>query len=630
MIGSGSAYGSVPPTEFEATPCLDLLPDFLQACLGVKDGLCIATPLIGAATASRIVDASIAADVFGGNVSRAGGVATPGSIATAGVLALDRSMAMAALEGLLGVLTAAEKRSLELAPVGQGLSSRDEDAAAIGYVRERGLSLVLTTFIVCGGGSRSDRRLWSEHGAPALAKLAKVRPRMKSGDIWEEFLGGAVEYTRGVMEDVSGGGEGGNIAAATLALALVELEGNAGSRGPVLHRSETNSGSLAPQEALELCVEARGSNAIPVLWRLGLTDPSVWREVRLEAFSSRGLTKAVSTADLARECIGSRWARRWETAATVLEHLPDPRARLEFLAKGIPLVVGRGDAHDAQDERLALAGEVVQEMLTAGTVVARAMQLLKECDPCGARILEREDPVSDLPLSLSILSTTEDAGEGKVAKPAVKTAEVGYLEEFGVGLPSTRAASYAGGGRCVAEVAAASAAAGVVDMASVFLGVSDGLLPVVKTGSSTEDSNAAAVDTHGRPPKLPFGLLLPQDLWQTAFKAPLPLEKKENPRPRTIEEDIFHHGLLLAALASAVEAVAREEAAMLGEGIGIAWTVWMMPCLAEVSTALAVSVVGEVFVLGLNLGEDSNRLVGRDKCGRVLRLYMFLCIYLSI
>lgn len=627
MVGSRSAYGSVPPTEFETTPCLYLLPAFLQACLGVKDGLRIAAPFIGAEAASRIIDASIAADVFGGNLSRAVGVVTPGPIvtsSTAGILALDRSMVMAALEGLLGVLVAAEKGSLESAPVGQGLASRDEDAGAIGYIRKRGLSLVLTTFFVCGGGSRSDRRLWSEHGAPALAKLSAVRPRMKAGDIWEEFLGGAVEYTRGVMEGVADGGERGNIAA-TLVLALVELERTVDSRGAVLHGPETNGGSLAPQQALGLRVEAGGTNTTPVLWRLGLTDPSVWREHRSEAFSRRGLAKAVSTFDLAQECIGSRWARRWETAAAVLEHFPDPRARLEFLAKGIPLVVGGGDA---QDGSLALAGEVVQEMLTAGTVVARAMQLLKGCDPRGAGILEREDPVRDLPLSLSIRSTaTENAGEGKVAKPAVRTAEVSYLEEFGVGLPSTRGASYAGGGRCAAEVAAASAAAGVVDIASVFLGVRDGMLPRVK---STDDSNAAAVDIvafqepeYGRPP---FGLLLPRDLWRTAFKAPLPLGEKENPRPQAVEEeDISHHDLLLAALASAVEAVAKE-AAMLGEGFGTAWTVWLMPCLAEVSTALVVSVVGEAFMLGLNLGEDSNRSVERDKDVVTFCVYIYIYI----
>lgn len=656
MAESGSAYGSVLHAEFETFPLLDLLPAFLQACLGVKDGLHIAAPFIGAAATSRIVDASIAAEVFGGNLSRAVGVATPGPIVTASTAGplekslMDRSTAMAALEGLLGVLVAAEKGLLESVTLGRGLAARGggqdegvgekgDDAAAIGYIRERGLGLVLTSFFVCGGGGQSERRLWSEHGAPALAKLATVQPRLETVDIWEEFLEGAVEYTRGVMEgggarnrrggvDVAGGGEGGNIAA-TLALALVELERTTDSRGPVLHRPETNSGSLAPQQALELHVQARGMSAetstIPVLWRLGLTDPSVWRERRSEAFCRRGLAEAVSTVDLAQECAGSRWARRWETAAAVLEHLPDPRARLEFLATGIPLMVGGEDAQDGnRGNALALAGEVVQEMLTAGVVVARAMQLLKGCEPSKARILEHEDPVSDLPPSLAFPSTTkEDAGEGKVAKPAVRTADVGYLEEFGVGLPNTRGASYVGGGRCAVEVAAASAAAGVVDMASVFPGVRDGTssrFPAVKSRPSTDDSDAAAVDSHRvvafqeperrEPPRLPFDLLLPRDLWRTAFKASLPLGEKENSRPRTVEKDVFHHDLLLTALASAVEAVARE-AAMLGEGISTAWTLRMMPCLAEVSTALVVSVVGEAFVLGLSLDEDSNRSVGR-------------------
>ena len=638
----------------DISPSLDMVPAFLQACLGVRDGRSIAPPFIGPAASSRIIDASLSVFALGHDAlplppdSPPSVVVTSASDYTSSSVP-HRSTAMATLEGLLGVLGA------EKAATGGNRSEEQkleggEDAMAC--VRKRSLSLLLAAFSGCGD-SRAERRLWGNHGATALAKLVatgssfsssydsswpganapvlSATPTRQGDGVWEEFLTGAIEHTRRMMEggrDLENDGTGNPGKAAALALALVELERAAVTRGPPLHRPERKIGSSPAANAVVSEEMGVIKDKNPVLWRLGLTDPSVWRERRSEALSAQGSSETVSTVDLARRCVGSRWAARWQTVAAVLGNSPDPSARLEVLTCGVPAAVDGEDAEGgARGSHLQMAGEALQEMLTAGVLVSRAVLEVRGCS--GGLLLSSsvdEGESRDLPPRLFIPSASKEGegGAGKSGKSGARGDHGDPLDDFGVGLPVFR--GLGSWGEVGAEEVATVAAAGVMDVASVCLGVrgNDTSLASLATGEGAWERRAAGgkgLSAGARHATFlenftsdaawhPFGFLLPRDLWRTAAFEPSCPPAGERSLPRPPEGDFPQHDVLLYALAGAVSSLAKDAAAI-GEGESDAGALWVMSCLAEVSTGLMVSVVGEAFSRGLSLGNDANRSVGR-------------------
>ncbi|CAM9284215.1 unnamed protein product, partial [Scytosiphon promiscuus] len=358
----GAEAASSPPSTL---PALDGaaqdVPAFLQACLGVTSGRRTTAPFINASTVSETMKTAMASRTATGE---------PVGNAT---------LCMAVQEGLLGVLAAGRST----AQTGEGSGSpggQEEDALAA--VRKEGLPLLLKAFSGHGEGPAAER-LWRQCGAPVLEELVargaaseeaaagQTPPEPPGCEVWRDFLDGAVEETRRAME---GGdeeealdqeaplpGHEGAERAATLTTALVELQQRLLRRG-------------AAQ-----AVEA------PVLWRLGLTSASVWRQRRLEAFSRAGAgagsneatptatasaAAGASAAEFGRACIESRWARRWECFSLMLATLPDARSRLSFLMEGV------GSADRAAGTQEEVAGEVLHEIITAGVVVNRAECIL--------------------------------------------------------------------------------------------------------------------------------------------------------------------------------------------------------------------------------------------------------------
>ncbi|CAN0493149.1 unnamed protein product, partial [Ectocarpus sp. 8 AP-2014] len=564
------------------------LPAFLQACLGATDGgrERTAAPFVKASTVSEVVKVATAASLSASTSNSAG------TAEAAGAAIRPTLLSMAVLEGLLGVLGTGGSGGP--ADIGRGGVGNDDDALAA--VRKSGLSLLLAAFSAIGEGRAADR-LWRDVAAPTLQDLVLRGPRQEAAaaavaetpppqwcdGIWQDFVGGAVEEARRAME--GGGvnddgasdhgapplllpGRGGVERAATLTSALLDL------RSALLRRGAT---LLLPDDA-------------PMLWRLGLTRPSVWRQRRLEALAagarSTGEPLATAAADLARACVGSRWSRRWECVSLVLARLPDARARLSLLVEGVVSV-------EAEGGDVGVAGEALHEILAAGVMVSRAVRLLGGEEGRGG-VLE----VSvDLPSCL-LVAPAEDtiSASGRMARAAA--GGVDSVEDFGVGLARFRGVSMAADGDDP-EAVAAVASAEVLDAALAHLGEQSQGAFEAKAGGAAAAA-AAAAEGYGVASKQPFSLLLPQGLWRVAFESAAPDAKDES-----------LHAVLLSALSSCLALAAQDAAALAGGGGGgeAGAVAWRTACSATVSSGLVVAVVGEAFARGLGLGDEANRCI---------------------
>ncbi|CAM9404069.1 unnamed protein product [Ectocarpus fasciculatus] len=586
------------PTRLHPKSSTQDLPAFLQACLGVTDDRRegTAAPFVKASTVSEVVKVATVASLSASTSNSAG------TAKAAGAAIRPTLLSMAVLEGLLGVLGLTGETGEPL-DIGTGGVGNEGDALAT--VRRSGLSLLLAAFSAIGEGRAADR-LWRDVAAPTLQDLVLRGPRRAAAaaewppqwfdGIWQEFLGGAVEEARRAMEGGGGGvhddgasdqgtpplllpGRGGVERAATLASALLELRSALVRRGAAL---------LPPQDDA------------PVLWRLGLTRPSVWRQRRLEALAAAGAAQstapplATAAADLARACVGSRWARRWECVSLVLAQLPDARTRLSLLVEGVV-------STEAEGGGVGVAGEALHEILAAGVMVSRAVRLLRGEEEGHGGVAE----VSvDLPSCLLVAPPANDAisASGRIPRAA---GGVDSVEEFGVGLPRFRGismAAMAADGDDPAAVAAV-ASAEVLDAALAHLGEQSQGVFEAKAG-------AAAAGGDGVPSKQqqqqhPFSLLLPQGLWRVAF---------ESAAPDANDERL--HAVLLSALSSCLALAAQDAAALAGGGGGgeAGAAAWRTSCSAMVSSGLVVAVVGEAFARGLGLGDEANRLMA-VRCG---------------
>lgn len=580
----GTEPGPTPPSSSSSSSSTKIHPknstqDFpalLQACLGVTGAgrECTATPFVKASTVSEVVKVATVANLSASTSKAAAGAAIRPAL-----------LSMAVLEGLLGVLGTGESGGA--ADISRGGVGNDDDALAA--VHKSGLSLLLAAFSGIGEGRAADR-LWRDVASPTLQHLVLRGPRQAAAAVsetppqrcdctWQDFLGGAVEEARRAMEGGGGvnddgasdqgapplplPGRGGVERAATLTSALLELRSMLLQQGAAL---------LPPDDA-------------PVLWRLGLTRPSVWRQRRLEALEagarSTGPLFATAAADLARACVGSRWARRWECVSLVLARLPDARARLSLLVEGVV------SAAEAEGGGVGVAGEALHEILAAGVMFSRAVRLLRGEEGHGGVA----EVSVDLPSCL-LVAPTNDAisASGRMARAA---GGVDSVEEFGVGLPRFRGSSMAAAGDDSAAVAAV-ASAEVLDAALAHLGEQSQGAFEAKAGA------AAAADGFDVASKQPFSLLLPQAMWRAAFESAAPDVKDER-----------LHAVLLSALSSCLALAAQDAATLVGGGGGggAGAAAWRTSCSATLSSGLLVAVVGEAFVSGLGLGDEANRCV---------------------
>lgn len=670
----GDRSPSPPPVASDPGNTAQDLPALVKACLGVAGrSTTLAAPFVTAATVSDMVKVATTA---GGPYSRG----TGSQPAAAGRLA----QAMV-LEGLLGVLLVAGGGRVAAVDGGSsgsggvgggGGGGGDDDALA--SVQKEGVSLLLAAFAGLGEGRAADR-LWRDCGAPVLESLVAAGGRggfgggggcgqrlesssettaeeetettyfsshRRCSSIWRDFSDGAVERTRLAMEGEGNNGDGtlyrgpsppqeeGAERAATLASALVELQSTLRQR-----QGQKRAGGGVLSEEMD---------DVPVLWRLGLTRPSIWRQLRLEVLalaraagegSEDGAAAATpaaaeagtwSAGDFARACIGSRYARRQDCVSLVLARLPDARARLSLLVEGVAVTAVATSAAVAAEEGagvgagggvVGVAGAALQEIVAAGVVLSRAQQLLGGESYRGGMATGGDAvPVVDLPSCLLVPALAnqstdgESGGGGGAARAAGSGGGVGGVdqaEEFGVGLPSFRGFLPAAGMMDQPVAVAAAASAEVLDAAMVHLSSRD------QTGelllkSATVARKAGEVETsavvadrsgsqeHQYQHQHPFSLLLPQGLWRVAFESPT--------RPAPAEEDVRLHGVLVAALHSSVQALAELAAALKGRAGGEAGA-WRVSCSAEISTGLLVAVVGEAFVRGFRLGDDANRSV---------------------
>ncbi|CAN0179259.1 unnamed protein product [Ectocarpus sp. 6 AP-2014] len=567
------------------------LPAFLQACLGATDGgrERTAAPFVKASTVSEVVKVVTAASLSASTPNSAG------TAEAAGAAIRPTLLPMAVLEGLLGVLGTGESGGP--ADSSRGGVGNDDDALAA--VRKSGLSLLLAAFSAIGEGRAADR-LWRDVAAPSLQDLVLRGPRREAAaaavaetpppqwcdGIWQDFVGGAVEEARRAME--GGGvnddgasdqgapplllpGRGGVERAATLTSALLDL------RSALLRRGAT---LLPPDDT-------------PVLWRLGLTRPSVWRQRRLEALAagarSTGGPLATTAAELARACVGSRWSRRWECVSLVLGRLPDARARLSLLVEGVV-------SAEAEGGGVGVAGEALHEILAAGVMVGRAARLLGGEEGRGGV----SEVSVDLPSCL-LVAPAEDtiSASGRTARAAA--GGVDSVEDFGVGLRRFRGVSMGADGDDP-EAVAAVASAEVLDAALAHLGEQSQGAFEAKAGGAAA---AAAADGYGVASKQPFSLLLPRGLWRVAFESAVPDTKDQR-----------LHAVLLSALSSCLALAAQDAAALAGGGGGgeAGAASWRTACSATVSSGLVVAVVGEAFARGFGLGDEANRLMA-VRCG---------------
>lgn len=617
------------------------------------DGRQSTAPFVGASVVSKMADVAVA--INGIAVDSVGAVRPSAPAVTVATSGGARSaVSMAVLESLLVVLVAGESAATTSSPVATGDAGGNNEA--IVSVREEGLRLLLSAFVGCGEG-RAAGRLWNYFGAPALAKVVstpssgKDETSVREGGaqvFLQAFLDGAVEHTRWVMEggiETSSGepparDEEAAERAATLALALVYLERAGLQRTPrefELVPAESGDGASASRVSLE----ETAWGCAPVLWRLGLTRPSVWQSRRVEAFGgvdSAAVTVAADStlvvADVARSCVASRWARRWECTLAVLRRLPSARARLALLREGVASgEEADGAAVAGRDS--GVAGAMLQEIITAGVIVRRASGFLEGKGYGG--LFEGGDGLADLPQGFAIPSASATAVRD--GRGAVSSAGHSGPEEFGVGLPSFRGLS--GAAQDEPTAIAAVAAAGVIDAALAHLS-EDGAFRTVPTvkGTSRPSRRVAFNDVHSDKRKHPFSLLFPQDLWRVAFETPTPVvggdkakkavagsrrDGKERGHYRTgrgasvaasapatsppTSEDVRLHALLVSALTSAVDAMA-EAAAGVGASDGQGKVgAWRMSSSAEVSSGLLASVVGGAFMLGFGLGDEANRCV---------------------
>lgn len=540
-------------------------PAFLQACLGVDGWRRTSDPFIGASTISRIVDVALAVSSLDGsldltaNAEKGDDVTAPENVSEEGKTAPGRFLSLLVLEGLLGVLAAEESTAVPPPSVAS-------DSKAVVIVREKGLSLVLAAFSGCGTGRRADR-VWQDFGVSALANLILVsvksssggalvdREALRSSSVWQEFLDSAVEHTRWVMEggdnkdgdggDCSGGPEVAK-QVATLALALIELEAKIVLRIRSSYRAQEGDHPLIDRSTAISGLVGSGSlgkGYLPILWRLGLTQPSVWRQRRAEMFAGLGAREAVAgshktpeeMANFARACVQSRWARRCECTSSIFARYANARTRLSLLMEGV-VGVGGGDGGAIKNNRqdVDIAGEALQEILAASVTLGRAARLL-EGEGYGGLLLPTG--LVDLPRGLEVPSAKTKkattggdkvgsiAAFGEVGKKGGVSGSGELLAEFGVGLPNFRGVS-AGVKEGISAVAGI-AAVRVLDAAASHLG-SDGSAFKAATGAS---SRVASIGNghprhHDDEPELlqqqlqdPFSLWLPRDLWPAAFKA---------------------------------------------------------------------------------------------------------------
>lgn len=621
------------------------LPSFLQACMGVKDGWKTCTSFISATVVSRIIHAALAQPGAASKNVAGGTLASADGSNSTGVYNMQRSVAMALLEGLLAVLAA-------------GCPKNEDDVAeedeALAKLRENELPLLLTVFAGSDDESHAER-LWRDFGAPALVTLAAsntpqpdtTEEATRGSKIWRTFLRDAVEHIRRVMEGGEEDSEGGVETSlspdrsavehgATLALKLVEVRSEALQLGSARYSARDD----IPPESDE--------EDFPILWRLGLTRPSVWRERRLEALQidMPGEQASAGLGTFARACVRSRWAQRWECLSAILTRIPNTHQRLEFFIEG----VGRASASATEGMEgataggiVGVAGEALQEILVAGVLVERATRLLQGKGHLG--LAADDGPLVDLPSGLLTPPEFKTTGEG--ASRGVPRGEDrgddAYLNDFGVGLPSFRNLSAPGEGP-VATVAATNSAE-VVGAALCHLNFEKSDF----AGRNQTSAEISGSNTQYQQPQEPFDLLLPHDLWRTAFIAPFPrlhghmafsnvAGKKHgaesfnsNPREgggsarsravssdeagkgavapgtdRPTAEDVRLHSVLMFAFACAMDMMADGVTGVAFDGPD-AFGAWLVSCLAEVSSGLLASVVGETFMSGLNLGDEAYR-----------------------
>lgn len=511
------------------------------------DSRTASSPFIRSSAVVRIADAAIAtaSSLVYNNVLRVP-AAPP---AASSVRMPNQALALMVMDGLLGVLAARR-----VPPSTSSSATTTNSQQALNAIDERWLGLLLAAFHGCGEGGSAER-LWRDSGLPALEHiLAASATSLHKEDVasssskacrgaWQAFLEGAVDFTRWVMEGDENNDDfvsGGDVSvmeaaerAATLTLALTKIEER-------LVPESARNDSKQDAEAGEIF--------LPVLWRLGLTQPAVWQRRRTEALAGAATAPA---AELACACVSSRWGRRWACLSVILNRIPSARSRLVYFLEGVRGV--RGVASLEAECIRNLCGKALQEAVAAGVVTSAAIRLLRSERIDSPPTTGPDDELAelkwdDLPPGLEIapppLRTGKfavDAGSGNRGSDASAGEGSRVLADFGVGLPSWRGLAPSAG--APAALAAGVMGAALTHLADVGAAIAPGFSALSSAAlvSSGDGEKLGDVEVEARTTtgvrarrcssvaataaiKNPFSLLIPTDLWPVAFE-PLKVDR---------------------------------------------------------------------------------------------------------
>ncbi|CAM9603815.1 unnamed protein product, partial [Choristocarpus tenellus] len=417
------------------------LPEFLEACFGVWNGQQVRSPFVSPCVASEIVDGIAVMARLPPSLS----VCTNSAEAVSGA---HKGPGPVLLEGMLRVLCAVGSRRGSRRGSGKGSGVVD---SAMEALEARAVQLLLVAFQGCCCGGRVER-VWRDHGSKVLMKIVSLNhfqggtlERSRGREVWDNFLEGAVEYTRLAIEGKGDGGGGGGRQpvqdsgevstrrAAVLMLELVKLQ----------EEVWTNL-----QGGVGNCC-SHGVGDEPVLWRLGLTNPVVWQHRRKEALTSatdrESRSKGREVGALIHSLNGSRWKLRWDCLSCGLGRLSSPSERLLLLlrdqAKASVDGVGLGEG--------CIGGEVLYEVLMAGVVFCACLRQTTK-RRSGHDSDSSDLGPNDLPTGLGVplplpgstvnRSDTSTGGNGGGASKGACPAD------FGIGCSSWRGGSFENGG----------------------------------------------------------------------------------------------------------------------------------------------------------------------------------------